>query len=219
MTSLVLLSSLILSWPDRRLRTPAGPRGAGGCRGGPRDRHRRFYRQGRAVRGRNSSFQGREHPGDPGHPWSQTSGEHARPTAAVRLRSTAAIPEPTNLISFDFGSGVVIGDHGEILTAYHVVKGARELRVRAAGRQEFEAEIIAADPRSDLAVIAPVESDGEGAPRLKPVVIGDAGKLRKGAFLIALGNSFNAARTTASRRRAGASSRMSPASSTRRSTT
>ncbi len=38
---------------------------------------------------------------------------------------------------------------------YHVVKGARELIVRAADRQEFKAEIIAADPRSDLAVIAP----------------------------------------------------------------
>ena len=102
--------------------------------------------------------------------------------------------DPSNLISFDFGSGVVIGDRGEILTLYHVVRGARELIVRAADRQEFEAEIIAADPRSDLAVIVPVESDGADPPRLKPLAIGDAGRLRKGAFLIALGNSFNAAR-------------------------
>jgi serine protease Do len=102
-------------------------------------------------------------------------------------------PEPSNMISFDFGSGVVIGDRGQILTMYHVVKGARELIVRAADRQVFDAEIIAADPRSDLAVIAPSESDGAELPKLKPLVIGDAGKLRKGAFLIALGNSFNAA--------------------------
>jgi S1-C subfamily serine protease len=77
---------------------------------------------------------------------------------------------------------------------YHVVKGARELRVRAIGQKEFEAEIIAADPRSDLAVIAPVEGDTNDLPRLKPIALGDAGSLRKGAFLIALGNSFNAAR-------------------------
>ncbi len=102
--------------------------------------------------------------------------------------------EPSNLLSFDFGSGVVIGDHGEILTMYHVIKGARELRVRAAGRQEFEAEVIAADPRSDLAVIAPCENEGSYLPKLQPIVIGDAGTLRKGAFLVALGNSFNAAR-------------------------
>jgi S1-C subfamily serine protease len=137
-------------------------------------------------------------------------GENSQETLAVRGRRRrpdlhdqprrfgfegrlARMPEPTNLISFDFGAGVVIGDHGQILTMFHVVKGARELRVRAANRQEFEAEVIAADPRSDLAVIAPIESDGAGAPRLKPVPIGDAGQLRKGSFLIALGNSFNAA--------------------------
>ena len=139
-------------------------------------------------------------------------GEHSQETQAVRGRRhplnprepqrrfvfeggrLARLPEPANLISFDFGSGVVIGDRGQILTMYHVVKGARELMVRAADRQDFKAEIIAADPRSDLAVIAPIENDGADAPRLKPLAIGDAGKLRKGAFLIALGNSFNAAR-------------------------
>jgi S1-C subfamily serine protease len=106
------------------------------------------------------------------------------------------IPQPldtSNMISFDFGSGVVIGDHGEILTLFHVVRGARELLVRAPGKQEFEAEIIAADPRSDLAVIVPVLSEGTPLPRLKPVVLGDPTRLRKGAFLVALGNSFNAA--------------------------
>ena len=97
------------------------------------------------------------------------------------------------MISFDFGSGVVVGDEGQILTAYHVVRGAAQLIVRAADRQEFEAEIIAADPRSDLAVIVPVAIPGMPAPRLKPIALGDAGQLRKGSFLIALGNPFNAA--------------------------
>ena len=104
------------------------------------------------------------------------------------------VPVPPDLISFDFGSGVVIGDRGQIVTMYHVVKGASELHVRAADRQEFQAEIIAADPRSDLAVIGPTENDGADPPRLKPLAIGDAGILRKGAFLVSLGNSFNAAR-------------------------
>jgi S1-C subfamily serine protease len=103
------------------------------------------------------------------------------------------MPDPSSLISFDFGSGVVIGDKGEILTAFHVVRGAAHLLVRAADRQQFDAEIIAADPRSDLAVIAPVEGERADAPRLKPLALGDAGRLRKGSFLVALGNSFNAA--------------------------
>jgi serine protease Do len=102
-------------------------------------------------------------------------------------------PDPQDWISFDYGSGVVVGNEGQILTAFHVVKGASLLKVRAAGRQQFNAEVIAADPRSDLAVIAPRISDGF-VPVLKPIAIGDATKLRKGSFLLALGNPFNAAR-------------------------
>jgi S1-C subfamily serine protease len=141
----------------------------------------------------------------------RTKGENSQETQAVRGRKRPVnlpdLPRPpfperrppriadsSSMISFDNGSGVVIGDRGEILTLFHVVRGAQELIVRAAGRQKFEAEILAADPRSDLAVIVPVASEGADPPRLKPLALGDAGRLRKGAFLIALGNSFNAAR-------------------------
>jgi serine protease Do len=101
--------------------------------------------------------------------------------------------DTSNMISFDSGSGVVIGDHGEILTLFHVVRGAQRLIVRAPGKQEFDAEIIAADPRSDLAVIVPASGEGAPFPRLKPLALGDSTRLRKGAFLLALGNSFNGA--------------------------
>jgi S1-C subfamily serine protease len=101
--------------------------------------------------------------------------------------------ELADQISFDFGSGVVVGAEGQILTAYHVVKGASLLVVRAAQRQQFEAEIIAADPRIDLAVIVPVATPGMPMPRLRPIRLGDAASLRKGSFLVALGNPFNAA--------------------------
>ena len=98
------------------------------------------------------------------------------------------------MVSFDYGSGVVIGDAGEILTAFHVVKGAERLEVRAVDSPGFEAEVLAADPRSDLAVIVPREIAGVASPRLKPLRIGEANKLRKGMFLLSLGNPFNAAR-------------------------
>ncbi len=139
----------------------------------------------------------------------RTKTEDGDVTTAVRGRNPAplqgdprATARPFNLIpnaggemvSFDYGSGVVIGDAGEILTAFHVVKGAQRLEVRAADRQSFEAEVLAADPRSDLAVIVPREGAGMPPPKLRPVALGDATTLRKGAFLLALGNPFNAAR-------------------------
>jgi serine protease Do len=108
----------------------------------------------------------------------------------------AVVPSQSDFVVTDFGSGVVIGDKGEILTAFHVVRGARHLIVRASGRQQFEAEVIAADPRSDLAVIAPRDQGDLSSrrPRLTPIALGDASKLRKGCFLLALGNPFNAGR-------------------------
>ncbi|CAN5882073.1 DegQ family serine endoprotease [soil metagenome] len=107
-----------------------------------------------------------------------------------------ADPLSKDYVAFDYGSGVVIGDEGQILTNYHLVEGAARLIVRAQGVDPFEAEILAADPRSDLAVIAPVlpQMDDNGRPRLRPLPIGDASNLRQGSFLVALGNPFNVAR-------------------------
>jgi serine protease Do len=132
--------------------------------------------------------------------------ESGAETLAVRGRRRTRVPpmfleardqrsaDMWKLISLDNGAGVVIGDRGEILTLFHVVRGASELIVRATGNQQFPAEIIAADPRSDLAVLVPASSDGDEPPSLKPIKIGDSSGLRRGSFLIALGNSFNAAR-------------------------
>ena len=106
----------------------------------------------------------------------------------VRLDDEAFVALPG-----DYGAGVAIGED-RILTAYHLLKGAGRIRVRAAKRQEFDAEIIGADPRSDLAVIAPKVAPNVPAPKLTPIPLGDASRLRKGAFLIALGNPYNAAR-------------------------
>ena len=110
-------------------------------------------------------------------------------------------------VASDYGSGVVIGTRGEILTAFSVVRGASRLLVRAAGVsvKEFDAEVVAADPRSDLAVIAPCSPATHPRPRyaplppadlakLRPLPLGDASKLRKGNFLLAFGNPFNSGR-------------------------
>lgn len=134
---------------------------------------------------------------DPANPEETTAIRGRGPAPAPRvqpgvLRLDPEFEAPPDGI-YGFGSGVVIGDAGEILTTYHNVSGASRLIVRAAGNQRFDAEIIAADPRSDLAVIAP-RLAGPDAPSLKPIPLGDAGALRKGSFLIALGNSFDVAR-------------------------
>jgi S1-C subfamily serine protease len=115
------------------------------------------------------------------------------PDGAVRFGGNDSYTQP-DYVSFDFGSGVVVGPDGEMLTAFHVVRGASRLVVRAFGNQQFDAEIIAADPRSDLAILVPKPIQGVPLPKLSPITIGNGTKLRKGNFLVALGNPFNAAR-------------------------
>jgi serine protease Do len=116
----------------------------------------------------------------------------------VDIRPMAGFGDPMSpdFQSFDNGSGVVIGEQGQIVTAFHVVQGADSIYVRAADRQEFYAEIIAADPRSDLAVIVPRASDPAFGrpPRLKPIRLGQSEKLNQGSFVVAMGNPFNAAK-------------------------
>jgi serine protease Do len=81
------------------------------------------------------------------------------------------------------GSGVVITPDGFMLTSAHVVAGP-DGRVEASfvdGR-EVAAEVVGADPLSDLAVLRSETAD------LVPAVLGDAEQLRVGQLVVAIGN-------------------------------
>jgi len=82
------------------------------------------------------------------------------------------------------GSGVIISTDGIILTSEHVVREASEIEVTLADRRRFTAKVVGADPRRDLAVIR-IEAGDLPAARL-----GDAGSLRRGQFVLALGSPF-----------------------------
>jgi serine protease Do len=89
-----------------------------------------------------------------------------------------------------YGSGVVV-DAGEglILTNYHVVQQATKLFVRLPGGKSSYADIHAADPRSDLAVLRLINPNAAPA---KAIALGDADKLERGAFVLTLSNPFAA---------------------------
>ena len=67
------------------------------------------------------------------------------------------------------GSGVIIDkDKGYIITNNHVVEGAEEIRVVLYDKREIEAEIVATDPLSDIAVIK-ISSDK--TDEIKPIFL------------------------------------------------
>ncbi|TGY89833.1 DegQ family serine endoprotease [Marinicauda algicola] len=91
------------------------------------------------------------------------------------------------------GSGVIVDPSGIIVTNHHVVEGAQELRVVLADRREFDAELLLADERTDLAVLR-IDA-GEALPVLPYDEAGDA---EVGDLVLAIGNPFGVGQTVTS---------------------
>jgi S1-C subfamily serine protease len=91
------------------------------------------------------------------------------------------------------GSGFVIDTDGHILTNAHVVDGADSVTVRVGGEDgdTFDAEVIGADPSTDVAVL----EVSEGTDRLQPLELGSSGEVEVGDAVVAIGNPFGLDRT------------------------
>ena len=83
------------------------------------------------------------------------------------------------------GSGVVITPDGFMLTSAHVVDGVRRMiNASFIDGREHSAEVVGADPLSDLAVLRAHADD------LVPAELGDAERLRVGQLVVAIGNPY-----------------------------
>lgn len=81
------------------------------------------------------------------------------------------------------GSGVVITPDGFMLTSAHVVAGTDgKVDASFVDGRELRAEVVGADPLSDLAVLR------SETPDLVPAELGDAEHLRVGQLVVAIGN-------------------------------
>lgn len=87
------------------------------------------------------------------------------------------------------GSGFVFDPAGKILTNYHVVQGAHAIEVELSDDRTFMAQVVGADPHTDVAVIA-VEAQG-----LPALALGDSDEIRVGDWVLAIGNPFGLSHT------------------------
>lgn len=90
------------------------------------------------------------------------------------------------------GTGVVVNQDGTIMTAYHVVEGAKAIEVTFADGTTTKAKIETSDPASDIATLLP-----QDLPQLVvPAVLG--GGANVGDDVVAIGNQLSLIDSTTS---------------------
>ena len=82
------------------------------------------------------------------------------------------------------GSGFIVSADGIILTNAHVVRDAKDVTVKLIDRREFQAKVLGADPKTDIAVL---KIDAKNLPT---VSIGSARDLQVGQWVLAIGSPF-----------------------------
>ncbi|MSQ41489.1 MAG: trypsin-like serine protease [Dehalococcoidia bacterium] len=85
------------------------------------------------------------------------------------------------------GTGLVVDQHGHILTNYHVVEGADDLMVRFYDGTTAVARLLGADQDNDLAVLQVLLQPQQ----LVPVRFADSSAVREGDSVFAIGNPFS----------------------------
>lgn len=96
---------------------------------------------------------------------------------------------PRAQIQQGLGSGVIITKGGYVLTNYHVIDGAEEIRVELANNRVYNAKVVGVDPRSDLAVLKIEARD------LSTLALGDSDRVRVGDVVLAIGNPLGIGQT------------------------
>ncbi|MGB6200154.1 MAG: DegQ family serine endoprotease [Candidatus Acidiferrales bacterium] len=97
--------------------------------------------------------------------------------------------KPQQQREVSLGSGVIVSTDGYILTNNHVVDGATDIKVSLQDKREFKAQLIGADPKSDLAVLK------IPATNLTAITFGDSAKTQVGDFVLAIGDPFGVGKT------------------------
>lgn len=95
-------------------------------------------------------------------------------------------------VEMALGSGVIVRADGYILTNYHVVNGAQDIKIDLYNRQTYAAKMVGSDSPSDLAVLKITASN------LPVLALGNSDDVRVGDVCLAVGNPLGIGETVTS---------------------
>ena len=101
---------------------------------------------------------------------------------------------PRERVQGSLGSGVIVRANGVIVTNNHVIEGADEITVVLSDRREYEAKIVLADPRTDLAILQ-IDTGDEALATLS---LSNSDNVLVGDLVLAIGNPFGVGQTVTS---------------------
>jgi S1-C subfamily serine protease len=150
----------------------------------------------------NASQQASVQPGSSALPEGQLTTQEIYKRAApgvVEIISTSTVQSvnpfdpfnPQSQVEQGLGSGFVIDKEGHIVTNYHVVQGAQQVRVIFTGTDSVPARVVGVDPSTDIAVLKVDVS----SRALTPLTLGNSDQVQVGDRAIAIGNPFGLERT------------------------
>ncbi|KAL7613688.1 protease Do-like 1, chloroplastic [Lactuca sativa] len=84
------------------------------------------------------------------------------------------------------GSGFVWDKNGHVVTNYHVIRGASDLRVTLADQTTYDAKVVGFDQDKDVAVLS-IDAPKD---KLRPIPVGVSADLLVGQKVFAIGNPF-----------------------------
>jgi len=81
------------------------------------------------------------------------------------------------------GSGIIIDTSGHVLTNYHVVASADDIKVSLADGEQYNGKVVGTDPKTDLAVIKI-----PGNEKLPALSFGNSDNMEVGDWVVAIGS-------------------------------